>query len=541
MRDVFAGVLAFLVAALVLASPPRAQAQPPLERLRAAEQALYAWQVEEAAAIAEELAAAHPREPRVLHLLGRVRHHQGRYEEAVRLLEPLGEAAGEYLPLARDTLEITKGMARQESEHFVFLYPPGKDEILVSWGLATLEAAWDRIGDLLGYKPTGEKIRVEVVADGEELAKVSTLSLEAIKTTGTIAVCKFDKLMITSPKALLRGYEWRDTLAHEYVHLAVARKSRNHTPIWLHEGIAKYMETAWRGEPGLALQIPSQNLLREAVEKKQLIPFEDMHPSIALLPTARDAALAFAEVFTAIEFLQAEREDAVSTLLTELGKGKSDQEAVGEVFGKPFPLFEAAWRRHLERRPYPDATASLDAMQPKFRDGTQGDDEGELRDLTELSEFTTIADPRARRAAHLGELLRSRGKMAAAAAKYAQAIEVVGGAYPSLSNKYAIALLELGEAQAAAEVLEQTRALYPTHPLTNLNLARAEMQRGNATAARPFLEASLSVNPFDPELHLRLHAVGKETGDEALVATAARAIELLGGRPPPQPTTGGTP
>lgn len=541
MRDIFWRVLALqLLAAVALVALP-ADAKAPVDRLRAAEQALYAWQVEEAAAIAEALAAEHPGDPRIQHLLGRVRHNQGRYEEAVRLLEPLGEAAGEYLQLAKDTWEITRGMARQESEHFIFLYPPGKDEILVSWGLATLEAAWDRIGDLLGYKPEGEKIRVEVVADGEALAKVSTLSLDAIKTTGTIAVCKFDKLMITSPKALLRGYDWRDTLAHEYVHLAVARKSRNQTPIWLHEGIAKYMETAWRDAPGLALQIPSQNLLRDAVQAKKLIPFEDMHPSIALLPTARDAALAFAEVFTAIEFLQGERGDSVARMLSKLAEGKSDQEAVGEVYGKPFPLFEAAWRRHLERRPYPAAQATLEPVQPKYRDGAKAGEEDAYRDLTELSEFANIPDAKARRAAHLGELLRARGKQAAAAAKYAQAVEVVGGAFPSLSNKYAIALLELEEAEAAEQVLQQTLALYPTHALTNLNLARAKMQRGNASAARPFLEASLSVNPFDPELHLRLHAVGKELGDEALVTTAARAIELLGGRAPGQPNIGGTP
>src|SRR5690606_35090689 len=102
--------------------------------------------------------------------------------------------------LASDTHEITKNHQRQESEHFVFLHPPGKDEILAPWALETLEAAWERIGDLLGIKPEGEKIRVEVVQSAEELAKVSTLSLEAIRTTGTIAVCKFDKLMITSPK-----------------------------------------------------------------------------------------------------------------------------------------------------------------------------------------------------------------------------------------------------------------------------------------------------------------------------------------------------
>src|SRR5690606_28283539 len=185
--------------------------------LAEAEEALSAWDVPRAALVAERLVSERPDDPRVLHLLGRVRHYQGRYAEAAELFRRVGDE--DLARLAADTHEITKNHQRQESEHFVFLYPPGKDEILAPWALETLEAAWERVGELLGYRPEEEKIRVEVVQSAEELARVSTLSLEAIRNTGTIAVCKFDKLMVTSPRALLRGYDWRDTLSHEYIHL----------------------------------------------------------------------------------------------------------------------------------------------------------------------------------------------------------------------------------------------------------------------------------------------------------------------------------
>ncbi|MFO7155818.1 MAG: tetratricopeptide repeat protein [Pseudomonadota bacterium] len=494
--------------------------------LAEAEEALSAWDVPRAAVVAERLVSERPDDPRVLHLLGRVRHYQGRYAEAAELFRRVGDE--DLARLAADTHEITKNHQRQESEHFVFLYPPGKDEILAPWALETLEAAWERVGELLGYRPEGEKIRVEVVQSAEELARVSTLSLEAIRNTGTIAVCKFDKLMVTSPRALLRGYDWRDTLSHEYIHLVITRKSRNRTPIWLHEGIAKFMETAWRGRPGLALHAASQTLLQNAVEKDRLITFDAMHPSIALLPTAEDAALAFAEVFTAVEFLYERDEGSVARLLEELAAGRSDREAVAAVFGRPFPIFEAEWRRHLRQRDYPDAVASLEETRPRFReDGATGD-----QDPTELSEFRHISDAEARRNAHLGELLRARGKLAAAAAKFERAFERVGARHPSLSNKYAMTLLALEETERAIRILEKALAAYPDHALTNLNMARAQMQKGNASRARPFLESSLSVNPFDPELFYRLLAVAREDGDEVLAARSRRAIELLGGRVP---------
>src|SRR5690606_7221450 len=124
------------------------------------------------------------------------------------------------------------------------------------------------------------------------------------------------------------------------------------------------------------------------------------------------------------------------------------------------------WRRHLKRREYPSEVASLDEVQPRFRE--VGEEEP-----TELSAFRSIQDAEARRAAHLGELLRARGKLGAAAAKFEQAVERIGARHAPLANKYALTLLALEEADRALEVLEASHALHPSDALTNLNLARA--------------------------------------------------------------------
>ena len=526
-----------VVALALLLIPQLALAAPSERRIAAAEEALNAWDLPSARALAEELRHEHPASPRIAHLLGRVLLHQGDYEGAARYLREAGasDGPGSFLQVAEDTGRIAATFHEAQSEHFIFRYQPGKDEILVPYALETLEKAYESIGEILGYRPEGPKILVEVVANAEELAKVSTLSLEAIKTTGTIAICKFDKLMITSPKALLRGYGWRDTLAHEYVHLAVTRKTRNKTPIWLHEGIAKYLETSWRGSPGLALQLPSQTLLRDAVKANKLISFEAMHPSIALLPTAEDAALAFAEVFTVMEYLHGRDQQNIAKVLEGLREGLTDREAVGRLFGGSFSKFESGWRGFLARRPFPKEDASMESLHLKFAgdapeqeesDG-KAKDENKFRDLTELSEFRQIKDAAARRAAHLGELLRARGQPAAAAAKYEEAIEIVGAKFPSLTNKYAISLLELEEGARAEKELLRSLELYPGDPLTNLNLARVKMQQGLAADAKPYLERAISTNPFDPEVHARLAAVAKELGDDPLVQQASRALTLL--------------
>lgn len=145
-----------------------------------------------------------------------------------------------------------KDHLKAESEHFIFLYPPGKDAVLAPWALEALEAQRAALLEDLGYAPPG-KVRIELVNDASELARASTLSKKEIDATGTIAICKFNKLIVTSPKAVLKGYDWLDTLAHEYTHLVVTQKGHNSVPIWLQEALAKYLESRWRGRAGQAL------------------------------------------------------------------------------------------------------------------------------------------------------------------------------------------------------------------------------------------------------------------------------------------------
>src|SRR6202011_3245409 len=114
---------------------------------------------------------------------------------------------------------------------FVVWYAPGKDSLLASYALEALEKAWAALGDDFGSRPS-EPVRVEIYPEVSDLARVSPLTLKEIETSGTIALCKYNRLMIVSPRALVHGYPWLDTLAHEYTHFIVSRLSRNTVPIW---------------------------------------------------------------------------------------------------------------------------------------------------------------------------------------------------------------------------------------------------------------------------------------------------------------------
>jgi tetratricopeptide (TPR) repeat protein len=500
--------------ALAQDTPDKGEIKSRLERL---EQALDSWDVVGARSELTELERLLPGDVEPLkYFQGRVAFDEGRYSEAVQLLQAakVEDRPGSYLRLARETLALMKNHHRAESEHFIFYYPKGKDEALVPYALETLEAIYQAMVEDLGWRPPG-KVRVEVVNNARELSKVSTLTYEQIQTTGTIAICKFSKIMVTSPKAVARGYDWQDTLAHEYVHLVVSQSSRNTVPIWLHEGLAKFLESRWRGKAGLSMTPSMMALLGRRVKADKLVPFDKMHPSIAMLPTAEDAATAFAEVFYAIDYIQQTKGTAgIRAIIQELRNGQTDRKAVEAAMGMPFALFEKSWLAHIKKQPFPKELLPREEVVLK-ENAKEKDDAKKGREIS-FGDFIEVTEVPARKFAHLGEVLRERKRPKAAAEEYAKAYAIVGDKYESVSNKYALTLLELRRLDEAEQVLRGSLRVHPGQPQTNVHLGRILLYRQDLPKAKEaFLEA-LASNPFDPEIHIALTKIHIGLGEPAL-------------------------
>ncbi len=525
--------VALTAAMAAAASPARAGAGDVGERIARVQALLADWQLDEAAVIAEALERELPDVPPVQAVVGAVRFHQGDYEGAVRLLRRASEGGDTVplLPLAQSTLAETRGNVSAESAHFVVRVPPGKDEALQPIALEALEAAYAAIGAAFDYQPK-RKIVVDILHDARGLASVSTLTVGEIETSGTIAICKFNRLMATSPKALARGYSWLDTLAHEFVHLVVSEKSRNNVPVWLHEGLAKFNETRWRGAPGLALEPASENLLADALKKGTLITFEQMHPSMAKLPSQKDAALAFAEVFTVVEMLDTTRTASATppyatSLLVALRDGATLDQALTAATGGDLAALQREWRAYLKTRSFhlvPGAEPKRLTFVKDARKGGASADEHE--DEAALDEAKGKSG---RQFVRLGNLLRVKRRLRAATVEYEKAVAQVGLHSPALHNRLAGVYLELGEVEAAKKTLAATLAAFPTDPQTHVLLGRVALRAKDWASARRHYERATWEAPFNPEIHMALHAVAVETKDAALAARTQRALELLSG------------
>jgi tetratricopeptide (TPR) repeat protein len=524
-------VIGLLVLAMLGADPEssgelKGEAKARMQNL---EQALTDWDIEGARAELEAFAKVAPADSAPLaYFEGRVAFEEGRYDDAIERLTRAGisDKSGTWLTLAQQTRDVVGKHEKLESEHFVFLYAKdSKDKILAPWALEALEKQRAALAKDLGYAPPG-KTRIEFIASATELSKVSTLSKEAIRTTGTIAICKFNKLMVTSPRAVLMGYDWLDTVAHEYTHLVISRKSHNTVPIWMHEGLAKYLESRWRGPYGGAMTPSTLALLGSRVRKNTLVPFEKMHPSMALLPTAEDAATAFAEVFFAIQLVHQEGPESLVRLLDAMAKGVSDKLAVEGVTHKSWPEFEKAWMAHLRKQPFPKELIPRSSNEKKELAEHQDKKKKSNREVS-FGDFAEMTEVDARRDAHLGELFRERQRMPAAAEAYARAWKVVGDKYESVSNKYALTLLELKKYDDAEKVLEGSLTMHPGSASTNVHLGRIRLRAKEWKRATTAYLDALAVNPFDPEVFVALYAAAQATNDATLRTRSLEGAKVL--------------
>jgi tetratricopeptide (TPR) repeat protein len=489
---------ALLLAASLATTPPRApaaaDAQGGGEVIRVLT-LLADEDVDGARTVAEPLLAAHPADPGAKLAVGVLRLYEQRYEEAASLIE--GSAAGDpagYLTLARAAREVTKKHVRSESDHFVVSHPPGKDEVLVPYLVDTLERQRAALERALGFAPRG-KLAVEIVNDVRELARLTTLTESEIRTSGTVAVCKFNKLILLSPKALLKGYDWQDTAAHEYTHLVLTRKSRNEAPIWLQEGLAKWFEDDWRGgaEP---LSPVAAALVKDAVQKGALVTFAEMHPSLAKLPSQERAALAYAEVVLAVERMVLQAGPAVLGKVLDLAaQGKDAKDAVAAALGIPFERFLEDWKRHMATRPLPRG-GEHELRKLRFRD--------DPKHGGSWAEWAEIPDEKARGFARLGETMRARGRWTAARVEYAKAFDRVGARVAILSDQYALAALQSGEDALAEKVLAEAISWNPDYAALHVHLARILAKREDWPRARDHLLLANQHDPFDPEIHAGL-------------------------------------
>jgi tetratricopeptide (TPR) repeat protein len=466
------------------------------------------WDAEAAWAEVKPLLVKEPKNVELLQLASEIAFFRGDYQEALKLAKSAVELGGEeegrkgFALLVESTLGVLKSYKRYETAHFVISFDEQQDSILIGYLTDTLEKTYQLIGERYGFRPR-EKIRVELFADTKAFYYTSTLSARDIEVTGAVGLCKFNKLMFLSPRALVHGYRWLDAISHEYMHYMITKLTANKAPIWFHEGLAEHEETLWREEPP-QLSPVHQTLLARALADGRLISFERMDPGLVKLQTSEDVQLAYAEAESAIDFIIEKRgrpglEEVMKQMAASDEKGAGS--AIKAVMGWDFSEFEEKWREFLASKGYKEAEG-VSVHRYKLKEGLADDDRMEMREIKSMI---------ARNRAHLGDLLQDKGRLEAAVLEYRRALEDAHDSVPVL-NRLSEALIRLDKLDDALEHLSRAKKLAPDHPITYASLGKIYLKRKDAKKAEEALEDAIQINPFNPDIHKDLAAAYEMLG-----------------------------
>ncbi len=204
-------------------------------------------------------------------------------------------------------------------------------------------------------KDLGEELprplRIDLVRDLFSLSAVSGLPLEAAETTGTVAVARWGRVTMISPRAIQHGFPWADTLAHEITHLLISKATADRAPLWLQEGIAKRQEHRWRAAQAFDDADDFSRRSYDAQVQGQSIGVDQIGPSIAMLPSAQAASIAFAEVTSFMEYwIDQNGPRALGFLLRDMEVAPSADSAMRSVSGYGVSGWQLIWRDQLTRR-----------------------------------------------------------------------------------------------------------------------------------------------------------------------------------------------
>jgi tetratricopeptide (TPR) repeat protein len=509
--------IVFIFLVIILPSVGRTA---PKEAIDSPTAKLEAWDVSEAWREVNRLLGDEPNDPKLLELASHIAFHQGDYQEASKLMKQALGRGGEdekrkaFASFIEETLGVLSSFKRVESPHFIISLDEKQDGILTDYLIDSLEKTYQVMAQQYGFQPS-EKIRIEVFPNARAFYLATTLSVRDIEVTGAVGIAQFNKLMMLSPRALVHGYRWLDAISHEYMHYLIFKMTKNKAPIWFHEGMAKYEETRWRNGPSY-LSSFYQTLLARALSQGKLIRFEQMEPSLVQLENPEDVQLAYAEAASAIEFIL--MKSGYGGLQKVMGQmASTDQkgggEAIQEVLGLPFPQFEENWRGFLSAKGYKEI-AGVHGHRYKIKEGKYDEERMDTEEIKSLV---------AKNKAHLGDLLKERGRIEAAVLEYRRALEESRDSV-TIMKKLSSALTTMARYDEALQLLKRAKDISSDHPSIFTALGQTYLKLKNLKEARDAFQEAIQINPFDPEAHMGLASAYEMLGERVL---ASREREIV--------------
>jgi tetratricopeptide (TPR) repeat protein len=456
---------------------------------------LETWQVDKIENTANAIMAKKHLDPDESWFVGLYYFYQGNYPKAYSYLK----SASSQVPKDKNWYgfalfvekidQITKDFQTYQSQHFI-LRLDKKDQILANYALEALENGYREIGRDLKYFPD-RKVLVEIYPSIEDFNFASSLSKEDMDVSGTTGICKFNRLMILSPRCLAFGFRWLDCLVHEYTHFVINMKSNMHTPLWLHEGIARYEEKRWILPLGNNYLTPlDSSLLKEALDHNEMVSFERMSPSLVKLKSRREVALSFAETASVIDYVvNIYGLDMLPQILDKLKADPNYKEAIAAVLNQEYNIFEKAWLNYIRSK---KLVYIPGIIMESFK----------IKDKKAGTDYDTEAyiNERLRGSVRLGDTFSKKGQPDRALEEYKKAL-VLQAYNPVVLNRVGKVYADLNNFQQAEESYQEAIRMNPNYVTSYTNLGDLYFVSKDTARAMANYRETNSLDPFNPAIH----------------------------------------
>ena len=130
-------------------------------------------------------------------------------------------------------------------------------------------------------------------------------------------------------------------IPHELVHVFVSRRLRGYSarlPLWMHEGLAKYLANDWSANDA--------ELLADAAAKGEILPLNRISEVFPSDEAKR--SIAYVQSYSAVKYMaKVYSPESITDLLAELEKGEIFRTALFYSIGVEPDKFEEQWRQYL--------------------------------------------------------------------------------------------------------------------------------------------------------------------------------------------------
>jgi len=272
--------------------------------------------------------------------LGSVLYQQEKLEEALVFIKrysekhPDDELAKKYLAKIEREHSIEGTFDTKEGSHFIIKYEGGSREVVGNFLLTTLEEVYEKVGVTLGRYPT-KKLTVVLYTNKE--------FKEATKTPDWAGAIFDGKIRIPIKGLSGKTNELTAVVTHEYTHAVIYDIAGTGCPVWLHEGLAQYMEGKSTAE--------ADALVLEYYRQYKDIPSLKQFSGGFIGLGTTQAYFAYMYSLSGTNYLiRTYGIGFIRDLLEAIGEGKEFDEAFTETYYITFDSFMARWKNNLNNK-----------------------------------------------------------------------------------------------------------------------------------------------------------------------------------------------